>query len=545
MIQHPNAGEYLMQKFFFTPENKVLPQEIGIVEVENKEKPRVEFLSKNIEWWESSDQLELMKTAIRYYSNDNDILDRKKEYVGNNGEMMEVPLASNTKLNHPMLRKLVKQKTNYLLSKPFSIKSEDNNFNKFIEELVDERFRQQIKRLGKEACTNGIAWVQLYYDSQSNLRFKIVPSTEVIPLWENNEHTILGAVIRYYTTNRMKENGEIEEVLRIEYHTKYGTWYFIKDKDKIKPDPIMQERAYGQFILRKTVVDENGEPILDKDGNETTESVEGTWDNIPFIAFKYNAEEIPLIKWVKNLIDDYDTITSDTSNILKDNPNAVKVIVNYDGEDLAEFNRNMATFRAVKVSEDGDVKTIETKTDIKTIEAHLKRLKDDIYISADAVDHNKDDLGQATGVALRFKYAGLDSDTDDMASEFKASMEQLLWYFLIDNRNKTKVDLLNVKYEIIFNTDTIINETEAINNVKTSIGVISDKTALSQHPWVTDVSVELDAVEEDRKRKIEENVEEMQALSTASGDEFGNGANTGGQNVQNIVKSAQADRKGN
>lgn len=546
MLQHPNAGEYLMQKYYFTPENKVLPQEVGVVEVENKSKPRVEFLNKNIEWWESSKQLELMRIASRYYANDNDILERKREYVGNSGEMVEVPLVSNTKLNHPIARKITKQKANYLLSKPFTIKSENVEFDKFIEEVVNERFRQQIKRLGKEAITNGIAWVQVYYDLQSNLNFKIIPSHEVIPLWEDAEHTILGAVIRYYKTNRMKANGSIEEVLRIEYHTKNGTWYFIKDKDKIKSDPTMEERAYGQFMVSKPKLGEDGQIIVDENGNEIVDLVEGTWSNIPFVAFKYNAEEIPLIKWIKNLIDDYDTITSDTSNILKDNPNAVKVVRNYDGEDLAEFNRNMAIHRAVKVSDDGDVTALETKTDIKTIEAHLQRLKDDIFISADAVDHNKDDLGQATGVALRFKYAGLDSDTDDMASEFRASIKQLLWYFLVDHKNKTGIDIIGTKYDIVFNTDTIINETEIINNVKTSIGVISDKTVLAQHPWVTNVDVEIKAVEEDRKRKLKENVEEMKALSDASGDGFGNGANNDGQNVQNVIKSKQAqDKQGN
>lgn len=537
MLQHPNAGEYELEKFIYAYDNTMFKQDSSIVLVDNKGKPSEDFLKKNIELWNASEKREWIRISKKYYENENDILERKRTYVGNDGVEKEVPLASNTKLNHPTHRKLNKQKVNYLLSKPFTIKSDDDRFNKFIETIITKRFRQKIKRLGTEACNSGIAWVQVYFNKQSELDFKLISTEEVIPFWEDGEHTKLGAVIRTYKVSNIKADGSIEDIDKIEWHTQEGVWYFKREKDKLVPDDNREAKAYGYFKLQIKDFDEDGNPIL--------RTQDGAWDTIPFIPFKYNAEEIPLIKWTKNLIDDYDFITSDTSNIIKDNPNAVKVVRNYDGEDLGEFNRNMAVYRAVKVSDDGDVTALETKTDIKTIEAHLQRLKDDIFISADAVDHNKDDLGQATGVALKFKYAGLDSDTDDMASEFSSSLEQLLSFYLLDHRNKTGEDLSNVKYEIIFNTDTIVNETEIINNVKTSMGVVSDKTALSQHPWVTDVDSELNAVDEDRKKHLQENVEEMKALTSASGDGFGNGENNNGQNVANQIKEKQAkDKKG-
>ena len=45
--------------------------------------------------------------------------------------------------------------------------------------------------------------------------------------------------------------------------------------------------------------------------------MELNWGRIPFICFKYNDEELPLIKYIKQLVDDYDINTSDLSNQLK------------------------------------------------------------------------------------------------------------------------------------------------------------------------------------------------------------------------------------
>ena len=89
------------------------------------------------------------------------------------------------------------------------------------------------------------------------------------------------------------------------------------------------------------MVDEDGNVMVDEDNNPIMTNVQMTWDKVPFIAFKYNADEMSLLKLVKSLIDDYDLNTSDTSNNLQDIPDSIKVVKNYDGTDKGEFTQNL------------------------------------------------------------------------------------------------------------------------------------------------------------------------------------------------------------
>ena len=57
------------------------------------------------------------------------------------------------------------------------------------------------------------------------------------------------------------------------------------------------------------------------------EVIEGrVWDKLPFICFKYNDEEIGVLTWVKDLIDNYDMISSKTSDKMQDSPDNLLII---------------------------------------------------------------------------------------------------------------------------------------------------------------------------------------------------------------------------
>ena len=73
------------------------------------------------------------------------------------------------------------------------------------------------------------------------------------------------------------------------------------------------------------------------------------WEKVPFVCFKYNHEEIPLIKFVKSLVDDYDKHKSDNSNNLEDLPNGIYVLKNYDGQDLGEFRETFHFIEQLKL----------------------------------------------------------------------------------------------------------------------------------------------------------------------------------------------------
>lgn len=480
-------------------------------------KPQQEFLYANIKEFQDSETYKNMIKAQAYYDNKNDIKDRKRYYTGRQGERFELEYLSNTKLSHPFITKIISQKVNYLLTNDFEISTEDDTYKDLLKiNYFNKRFSRTLRNLIDHAILNGISWLQVYYDEEANLSFKRIPSEEVVPFWSDPDHTLLDAVIRHYTVVEYLQGGGKKEVLKVEFYDKQGIWYYIQSPNGLIPDP------------EKAVKDENGVQIpqahfkvnggVDEEGNATEQGV--LWGKVPFVAFKYNAREKSILEWVKELIDDYDMVTSDLSNNIKDVPNSIKVIKGYQGTDKDQFSHNLCVFRTIFVGADGDVETIETPLDAQSVDIHVNRLRKDIHHFAAAVDTQETDLGNASGVAIKFRYADLDNDMSTLETQLQQAFEELTFFIDIDLVGKGKGDYSNTEFEIEFNKAGIINESELIADAKNSVGVISDETILAHHPWVTNVTEEANQLEKERKQTLSEDIEEATAMGKVN-DQFG------------------------
>lgn len=476
-------------------------------------KSQEDFLTSVIAEFDNSDFYAYMGIADRYYSNDNDIREAKRTVISkdanNNPVLTESKVLANNKLAHNFMKKLTRQKIAYMLGKPFSFasrKQDDEISKKFFDliedEYFDDNFFRLIKNIGRDAIVKGMGWLLVYYDETGKLKFKRCEPEEIIPLWADSDHTELDAVIRRYTIEQYV-GSEKKLIKYIDYYTHEGVYHYVRDTDgKLK---INEET--GALTSDFTV------KIPLQDG--TGEKVEGAmWLKIPFIPFKYDPDEKSLLKRVKSLIDDYDQKTSFVSNIIDDFPNSTTVIKNYDGASKEEFVHNKNNYRTIFVSGDGDAKTLETKLNIAEIDAHIQRLRVDIYEFGQGVNTADKDIRDTSGVALRFMYADLDMDCIDWANETEWSIKLLTWFIQQDIMFKTNIDYSSVKYSIVFNTDVIVNETETIQNCFTSVGLISNKTIANNHPWVVNAEKEVDALLEDQETVLD--LESEYATPTAS-----------------------------
>jgi len=82
-------------------------------------------------------------------------------------------------------------------------------------------------------------------------------------------------------------------------------------------------------------------------------------------------------------------------------------------------------------------------------------------------------------------------------------------------------DYLDLKVDIIFNTDMIINESETITDARNSVGIISDETIMANHPWVTDTQQELDRFTKEKEARMAETLDMMVQYD----DDFGQQTN--------------------
>ena len=193
------------------------------------------------------------------------------------------------------------------------------------------------------------------------------------------------------------------------------------------------------------------------------------------------------------------------NNMQEDSRNTILVIKNYDGENLGEFRRNLATYGAVKVREEGEVSSLQVEVNAGNYDAIVKLLKQTIIENGAGFDSKADTLGNNPNqLNIRSMYSEIDLEANDFETEFQASFEELLWFVANHLKNTGQGDFLNEKVEVVLNRDILVNESQAITDIKNSVGIISEETILAQHPWVTDVQAEQEKLKKERSEKMED-----------------------------------------
>lgn len=461
----------------------------------------LQFFAAEIKEWKDSTRRKDQFIGDLYYAGKHDILNRERTVIGTDGTLQTVNNLPNNKLVNNQYALMVDQKTNYLVGKPFTLNCENKTYVDLLSKVFNKRFQRLLKYVCEDALNGGIGWLYPYYDDRGKLAFKHFPAHDILPFWADDDHTILDCAIRLYPQEVW--NGYQKEIVeKVEIFKPDGLWRYIYQNDMLIPDVDAGEH-------------ENYFAVVEGEGSVE----EYNWTEIPLIPFKYNKQELPLINRVKTLQDGINIMISDFENNMQEDPrNTILILKNYDGQDLGEFRRNLSTFGAVKVRDDGGVETLQVEINSENFKNILELLKKALIENARGYDAKDDRIsGNPNQMNIQSMYSDIDLDANGMETEFQAAFEQLLWFINQDFSNRGQGDFENEEIQIIFNRDMLINETEAIQNCSSSVGILSTETIVEQHPWTKDVEMELARL----KKEKEEAFEQAQEYSGA----FGNGTN--------------------
>ena len=445
-----------------------------------------EFLEVEIKRWKDSPQRRLMLDGKRYYDGDHDILHRKREVIVENGARMEDINLPNNKLVDNQFAKMVDQKTNYLLSKPITYESKDETYNELLADILGAGFQRKLRNVGVDAFCGGGGWLYVYIGDDSKLKFQRFAPWEVLPFWKDSDHDELDCAVRVYSVEAY-EGRELKTIEKVEVFKADGLERYVWKDGKLIPD-----------------IDNPTENYI-KAGE-----AEYNWKRIPLVFFRNNAQEIPLIKKVKGLQDALNTMLSDFPNVMEENAGGQSILVvkNYDGTNLGEFRRNLATYRAVKVrtqdGADGGLDSLHIEVNAANYEIIIKLLKKAIIENAMGYDAKDDRMGgNANQMNIKSMYSDIDLAANEMESEYQASFVQLLELVDAYLSATGEGDFSSKPVTITFNRDMIMNEAEVISAL-VNLGVkVSNETLLGQLPFINNVQKELDRIEQEAEKNID------------------------------------------
>lgn len=455
-----------------------------------------QFIEMEIRRWESSPQRMMQIKGFLYYENEHDILKRKRTMIGEDGKLEVVENLPNNHIIDNQYAKLVNQKANYLFGQPVTFDGKNKQYIELLKKIFNKQFMKVLKNSSKAGYNGGISWLYPYYNEQGEFTFRLFPSYEILPFWKDSEHTELEFAVRMYLVMGY-EGTRIKWIKKIEIYDLKGIHKFIYDKGSLIPD-ISDKQS---DIYHVTMTDNNGKVVG------------FNWCKIPLIPLKCNENEMPLLKKVKSLQDGINIMLSDfENNMQEDARNTLLIIKNYDGTNLADFRKNLATYGAIKVRYDGETKggveTLEINVNAENYKSIVEIFKKALIENGMGYDAKDDRLsGNPNQMNIQSMYSDIDIDANDTEIEYQAAFENILWFVNAHLANTGQGNFENQEVTVIFNRDILINESESIDNCQKSVGLLSDETIISMHPWIDDPQLELERLkkqEEETQKEIEQ-----------------------------------------
>ena len=458
------------------------------------------FIDLQINDFKQSDTYKEMLEGSKYFKNEGDIKNKKRTYINKDGAEEIAPHAKNYILKHPILYKMINQKAGYLLRKKPNIKQviakdekEDEDYKEILKSLFNNKMHKRLKYTLIEAVKRGISWWQIYIDNDGDLKARLRYATRIIPLWQDEEHEILDAIIMTYDVEVYTSDTDREKRTKVEYWDLDGVRYFIYDGSTLLED-VEEVEKRKDLVIGKDI---HGISIL-------------AHFKIGDTLHKWT--KMPLIHLLKSLIDCYDELCSRTGDSIYDAPDGVNVVKNYQSE-AGTFQKNLATFNTVFLDEDGDYDRKDINLNIEAFKSFIEQLRKDIYEGGSGVDTQSEKFGtQESGVALKQLYADLDLDCSNIETEFKSSLEYFMFFYNNWVEMTTGKDYTDKEVEFVFNKTMTVNEKELIENCVNSMGIISKYTIRSRHPYVSDVEDEEEKIETEEKEEAQKQESEYDKM---------------------------------
>jgi len=467
---------------FFEPPNLTERYKKMIEDGAKKVISNHEFLRLEIEKWKNSQKRREQITGERYYNGFHDILGRKRTAIGTGGNLIEVDNLPNNRIVDNQYRKVVDQKTNFLVGQPVVFSSENKNYVEEVKEIFNEDFLRVLKALCVDCLNGGISWLHPYYDEDGEFKFKRFAPHEILPFWKDSEHIKLDFAVRVYEV-KTYEGRQEKTIEKVEVYSENGVERLVFYQGKLIED-----------------IENPSSDYINIDGRGFN------WAKIPLIPFKYNYGEAPLIRDLKAMQDAINLALSDFQNVMQEDArNTILIVKNYDGEDLGDFRKNLSTFASVKIRDGGGVDKLNIDINVEAFKSFIELQKKEMIEVAKA--YSAADLrgGNAPNeMNIKSVFNDINMDANAMELEFTASFKALLWFINVHLANAGKGNFDKEKINVIFNKDTIVNESQIIADLKNSVGLLSDETLIANHPWIEDVEAELAKIKKQREEEAQE-----------------------------------------
>jgi SPP1 family phage portal protein len=417
----------------------------------------------------------------RYYQVKNDILYRPPKHKDD--ETAENPLRSaDNRIPFSFYQLLVNQKTGYMFTAPPLFDVGDEALNSYVAETLGDRYPQKLKELCVNASNTGVAWLH-YWEDEEGFTYGVVPSYQIIPVWGRKLNKKLLAVLRVYKD--FDENGDEWDIYEY-WNDKVCESFRKRGSDTIEKG-LMYCPMFTDFYTAGLT---NADNVLPH-----------KYGRVPFIPFFNNNIGTRDLDAVKGLIDTYDKTFSGFVDDLEDIQEVILVLTNYGGQDMKQFLSDLKYYKSIQVESSGDgdksgVSTLNIDIPVEARDKLLDLTRKAIFDTGQGIDPQQQGLDATSGEAMKFLYALLEIKAGLLETEFRIGLGDLV-RAICRTKGKKVGQIVQT-----WTRTSIRNDSELAEMCSNSVGIISRKTILKNHPFVEDAEKEIEQIEKEQQEEL-------------------------------------------
>ena len=395
------------------------------------EKNRMDFVRKAIAEHQNSDIYHIAKNADLYCKHRNVTIERYQKLLYTmSGKAVPDNWSANFKMASRFFHRFVTQENQFLLGNGVNWGKDDTK-----DKLGKKHysFDTQLQKLGKAALVQGVAFGFFNLD-----HVDVFELLEFVPLYDEEDGS-MKAGIRFWQIDSSKPLRAT--LYELDGYTDY-IWNREKDGIKENGEVLNEKRAYK---LKYRQTDAEGTQFYDQEN----------YPSFPIVPLWGNPEHQSEIIGLREQIDCYDLIKSGFANTVDEASIVYWTLTNaggMDDVDLAKFVERMKTVHAARIDDDIQAESHTNDAPYESRETLLKRLENDLYADAMALNIYNIASGSATATEIRAAYEPLNSKTDDFEYCVGEFIDKIL-------------DLAGVEDEYSFTRSYIINVSEEITSV--------------------------------------------------------------------------------
>lgn len=202
-------------------------------------------------------------------------------------------------------------------------------------------------------------------------------------------------------------------------------------------------------------------------------------DDAPTFIELGKTGDAPLFAYAERLLAAFDHIMRHQDKTVEKNTNPLVEVRGYTGTSDEDLDYAVNNLNIVKTDGNGGVTIHLRSMDSTAVDLWRKALLQEYYEATSTVGKDNELQYAQSGKAMDRLFIDMENSAKDLAHVLEQALKE---YF----------EVIGISdFNIVWNTDRPVDDTEIINGIAASTGILSQRTLLEQHPWVENVDKEL------------------------------------------------------